>query len=243
MYPSPTNPTLMRYIVLLLPILIGWPETKEYKTWKTYNGSAEGIKYSTLTQIDTTNVAQLQVAWTYHTGDADTLNGSQIQCNPIVVEGVQCNPIVVEGVLYGVGPQMKLFAIDAATGKEMWVFDANAPTDFDHHRLSYHIMINSRGVAYWTDGQQDKRIFFTAGSLTYAVDANTGKPIPTFGNKGAIDLHNDLGRDAKDLFVVSTSPGVVYKNLLIMGTRVKFAHYGHPRKRSATQRTGTHSGV
>ncbi len=186
---------------------------KEYKSWNAYNGSSEAIKYSSLTQIDTTNVTNLQVAWMYHTGDADTLNGSQIQCNPIVIDGT----------LYGVGPQMKLFAIDAATGKEKWVFDANAPTDFDHHRTAFHIMINSRGVAYWTDGQQDKRIFFTAGSLTYAIDATSGKPIPTFGKGGFIDLHEDLDRDAKDLFVVSTSPGMVYKNLLILGTRVNEA--------------------
>lgn len=204
----------MRLFAFLVLLIVGCTTPpKEYKTWKAYNGSAEAIKYSTLTQIDTSNVAQLQVVWTYRTGDADTLNGSQIQCNPIIADGT----------LYGVGPQMKLFAIDAATGKEKWVFDANAQTDFDANRMAFHIMINSRGVAYWTDGQQDRRIFFTAGSLTYAIDANTGKAIPTFGDNGAIDLHHDLGREAKDLFVVSTSPGLVYKNLLIMGTRVNEA--------------------
>jgi quinoprotein glucose dehydrogenase len=98
----------MRLLGFLLLVSIGCSTPpKEYKTWKAYNGSAEAIKYSTLTQIDTSNVAQLQVAWTYHTGDADTLNGSQIQCNPIIVDGT----------LYGVGPQMKLFAIDATPEK------------------------------------------------------------------------------------------------------------------------------
>lgn len=204
----------MRLLAFFAILVLGCATPpKEYKTWNAYNGSSEAIKYSSLTQIDTTNVTNLQVAWMYHTGDADTLNGSQIQCNPIVIDGT----------LYGVGPQMKLFAIDAATGKEKWVFDANAPTVFDHHRTSFHIMINSRGVAYWTDGQQDKRIFFTAGSLTFAIDATSGKPIPTFGKGGFIDLHEDLDRDAKDLFVVSTSPGMVYKNLLLLGTRVNEA--------------------
>jgi len=182
---------------------------KEYTTWNTYNGSKEGMKYSSLTQVDTSNVRQLQVAWTYNTGDADD-KGSQIQCNPIVVDGT----------LYGVGPQMKLFAIDALTGKEKWVFDVNKINDHDKNSLSNHVMINSRGVAYWTDGKDDKRIFFTAGSNTFAIDAVTGKPIPTFGNEGSIDLHDDLGREVKDLYVVSTSPGIIYKNLIILGTRV-----------------------
>ncbi len=186
------------------------PSSNEYSSWQVYNGTKEGMKYSSLTQIDTTNVNQLQVAWSYHTGDADTVHSSQIQCNPIVIDGV----------LYGVGPQMKLFAIDAATGKEKWVFDPNSKTEHDTNRASFHIMINSRGVAYWTDGKTDKRIFFTAGSNTFAVNATTGKPIPSFGNNGSIDLHDGLGRDVKDLFVVNTSPGLIFKNLIILGTRV-----------------------
>ncbi|HNP23318.1 MAG TPA: PQQ-binding-like beta-propeller repeat protein [Panacibacter sp.] len=181
-----------------------------YTGWPNYGGSKDMIRYSSLTQIDTNNVYELTVAWAYHTGDADTVNHSQIQCNPIMVDGI----------LYGVGPQMKLFAIDAATGKEKWVFDANAKTDFDANRFAFHIMINSRGVAYWTDGKDDKRIFFTAGSNTYAIDANTGKPISSFADSGYIDLHNDLGRDVHDLFVVATSPGIIYKDLLIIGARV-----------------------
>ena len=80
-------------------------------------------------------------------------------------------------------------------------FDANAKTDFDANRFAFHIMINSRGVAYWTDGKDDKRIFFTAGSNTYAIDANTGKPISSFADSGYIDLHNDLGRDVHDLLL------------------------------------------
>ncbi len=200
------------YILSLFCLLVFFSCTapKEYKTWEVYNGTKEGIKYSSLTQVDTSNVNELQVAWTYNTGDADTLHGSQIQCNPIMVDGI----------LFGVGPQMKLFAVDALTGKEKWIFDANSKTEFDSDRSSFHNMINSRGVAYWTDGQSDKRIFFTAGSNTFAIDANTGKRIPSFGNNGSIDLHDDLGRDVKDLFVVNASPGIVYKDLIILGTRV-----------------------
>ncbi|MBL7873573.1 MAG: PQQ-binding-like beta-propeller repeat protein [Cyclobacteriaceae bacterium] len=184
--------------------------TKKYTGWPVYNGGKEGLKYSSLTQINTTNVTQLGVAWTYHTGDADTLHHSQIQCNPIMIDGV----------LYGVGPQMKLFAIDAATGIHKWTFDVNANTEFDSNRSAFHNMINSRGVAYWSDGKEDKRIFFTAGSNTFAIDAATGKPISSFGDNGSIDLHENLGRDVSTLFVVNSSPGIVYNNLLILGTRV-----------------------
>jgi quinoprotein glucose dehydrogenase len=199
------------FMLIFCVVLTSCTNSEEkYTGWQVYNGGKEGLKYSSLTQINTTNVNQLQVAWTYHTGDADTVHHSQIQCNPIMVDGV----------LYGVGPQMKLFAVDAATGIQKWVFDVNAKTQFDSNRSAFHNMINSRGIAYWSDGANDKRIFFTGGSNTFAIDATTGKPIPSFGDNGSIDLHDNLGRDVKNLFVVNTSPGTVYKNLLILGTRV-----------------------
>lgn len=195
---------------ILLVFACNSVKEKEYRGWEAYGGSAEMIRYSSLTEIDSNNVAQLKPVWEYSSGDVDTANHSQIQCNPIMVNGT----------LYGVSPQMKLFALDATTGKEKWVFNPNAPTIFDSLRFVYHIMINSRGVAYWSDGKGDDRIFFTAGSNTFAIDANTGKPIRSFADSGSIDLHKGLGREVSHLFVVNTSPGVVYKDLLILGTRV-----------------------
>lgn len=186
------------------------PFGKAYRGWTTYNGTRAGMKYSSLDQVNESNVKDLQVVWTYHTGDADTAHHSQIQTNPIVVDGV----------LYGVSPQMKLFAIDAATGKEKWTFDPNSPPGFEENRSAFHIMINIRGVAWWSDGADDRRIYFTAGSFTYAIDATTGKPVPSFGKDGYIDLHEGLDRDVSDLFVVSTSPPMIYNDLLILGTRV-----------------------
>lgn len=166
------------------------------------------IRYSTLKEIDTANVNQLQIAWTYHTGDADTANHSQIQCNPIIVDGI----------LYGTSPQMKLFAVDAATGKEKWVY--NPFDSLQGNRRSFFIMNNSRGVTYWSDGENDKRIFYTAGSSIHCIDALNGKLVNGFGDSGRVDLHLGLGRDVTDLFITATSPGVVYKDLLIMGSRV-----------------------
>ena len=200
-------------IFFLISILLvcGCHESKnKYINWEVYNGTNSGIKYSSLNQVNTTNVTQLEVAWIYKTGDADTIHSSQIQCNPIVVDGI----------LYGVGPAMKLFAIDAQTGKEKWVFDVNARAATLSDTTKFHNIINSRGIAYWTDGKQDSRIFFTAGSYTYAVNAKTGKPIADFGNNGSIDLHDDLGRDVKDMYVSNSSPGMVFKDLIILGTRI-----------------------
>ena len=139
---------------LMILSLIGCESEKKYNTLSHYKGSPESIQYSSLTEIDTTNVKDLQIAWVYNTGDADTVHHSQIQCNPIVVDGW----------LYGTSPQMKLFAIDAATGKQKWVFDPFDSLAIGENREAFFILNNSRGVAYWSDGKSDKRIFYTAGS-------------------------------------------------------------------------------
>jgi quinoprotein glucose dehydrogenase len=182
-------------------------QTKEpYKDWKVYGGSKQRIQYSALKQIDTNNVQNLQVAWIYHTKDAEP--SSQIQANSIVVEGV----------LYGVSPRLKLFALDPATGHEKWVFDPFKDTTAAGTKRRGVNMC--RGVALYNGGENDQRIFYTVGSFLYCINSLTGKPHPSFGNKGSIDLHNDLGRDVKDLFVTSTTPGMIYKDLIIVGTYV-----------------------
>ena len=187
--------------------------SKNYENWNVYGGTKDAMHYSSLTEVDTNNVNSLQVAWTYHTGDADTVSHSQIQCNPIIVNGV----------MYALTPKMKLFALDAATGKKLWVFDPKVLIAIDTNsqtRLSVSFSNTGRGVTYWTDGKDDKRIFYTAGPFLICVDATTGKAINTFGNNGRIDLHDGLGRDVADRYVTSNTPGVIFKNLLIMGTRV-----------------------
>jgi quinoprotein glucose dehydrogenase len=184
-----------------------------YSGWEKAHGNSDGNKYSSLTDIDTNNVHELQIAWEFHTGDADTAAHSQIQCNPIIVKGI----------MYCTSPQLKLFAIDAATGKQKWVF-----SPFDSipgtTRRSHFILNNNRGVSYWTDGKNDQRIFFAAGSDLLAVDANTGRLVTGFGNNGKIDLHNGLEMEGvQSLFVTATSPPSIYKDLVITGTRVSEA--------------------
>jgi quinoprotein glucose dehydrogenase len=137
----------------------------------------------------------------------DTANHSQIQCRPLFADGT----------LYGTTPRLKVFALDAVTGRQKWVFD---PADSGGNRTGRDFGLNNnRGVAYWQDGDE-RRIFYSAGAQLYSIDAVTGRLVTSFGRNGRVDLHDGLGRDAHDLYVAATSPGVVYKDLLIMGTRV-----------------------
>ena len=224
----PSNKYFSRFcLFVLLTILFSCKSKQEYGSWPQYKGSNENIHYSSLTQVDTTNVKQLQVAWQYHTGDADTANHSQIQCNPIIIDGI----------LFGVSPKMKLFAADAKTGKEKWQFNPFDSMAAD--KKMFFILNNSRGVAYWSDGANDKRIYYTAGSDLYCIDAATGKIIAGFADSGRLDLHNDLDRDVKDLFVTSTSPPIIFNDLLIIGTRVDEGQHAAPGHiRAYDTRTG-----
>ncbi|GAB3888038.1 outer membrane protein assembly factor BamB family protein [Spirosoma agri] len=172
--------------------------------WAEYNGDGARSHYSALTQINQQNVNQLRIAWTYASGGADTMqNRTQMQCNPIVINGV----------LYGVSASTQAFALDAATGKERWktaIRDNGGTT--------------SRGVTYWRSESRtdkpDERIFFGAGKWLYALDAHTGVPIESFGERGRIDLKKGLERPGADEYVVANTPNTIYKNLIIVGVRV-----------------------
>ncbi|MCP3927867.1 MAG: PQQ-binding-like beta-propeller repeat protein [Bacteroidetes bacterium] len=197
-----------RALILIISnifLILGCSSEKEesYTNWAGYLGGPGTNQYSELTQIDTSNVSKLKVAWTYHSGDADSLNRSQIQCNPLIVDGI----------LYGTSPQLKLFALDAATGEELWVFDP-----FENNFQTFGMGVN-RGVCYW-ENEGDKRILYTAGPFIWAVNAETGISISDFGEDGKVDLHKGLDRDVDNLFIVSNTPGIIYKDLLIMGDRV-----------------------
>jgi quinoprotein glucose dehydrogenase len=200
----------MFLLAIVAPVLITCTSntSDSYNEWNVVGGNPTGNKYSSLAQIDTTNASQLQIAWEYHAGDADTAAHSQIQCNPIIIDGV----------LYGTSPKLKLFAVDAATGREKWSyipFDTIAGNKASHFNLN-----NNRGVAYWTDHQKDHRIFYAVGPHIHAVNASTGKIIESFGTNGKVDLHVGLGEEFADLFITHTSAPSVYKDLLLTGTRV-----------------------
>ena len=173
------------------------PETD----WASYLGGPDRNHFSSLTQITPSNVARLEQVWEFRTGDASAR--SQIQCNPIVIDGV----------LYASSPQSKVFALDGSTGRSLWTFDP-----VEGRGAIGPIGIN-RGVSYWQDGR-DRRILFTAGFYLYALHAETGEPVSEFGDEGRVDLRQGLGRDIGDLYLISTSPGAIFRNLLILGSRV-----------------------
>ena len=199
-------------IILIITFSCKTSVKESYKNWSAYGGTKDAMHYSSLTEVDTNNVGQLQVAWRYHTGDADTATHSQIQCNPVIIDRI----------MYALTPAMKLFALDAGTGKRLWAFDPKIFNAGDTSDLAKEAtnLNNGRGVTYWTNGKDDKRIFYSVGYYLICVNGNTGKVITTFGENGRIDLHDGLGRDVKDRFITSNTPGVIYKDLLIMGSRV-----------------------
>ena len=183
-------------IIFLSPPLAHAQDTERKQTqdWPVYGGSRENTHYSTLTQIDRSSVKHLAVAWSFDTRE----------------EGgaLQTSPIEVDGALYGITPTQKVFALDAASGKLLWKFDSGIKgTQPD------------RGLVYWSDKGKSKRILVGVMNFLYALDAATGKPIPSFGDKGRIDLRNDLGREPEKQSIALTSPGIVYKDLIIVGGR------------------------
>jgi quinoprotein glucose dehydrogenase len=173
------------------------------RDWGVYLGDKASTQFSDLAQINRTNVQRLDVAWTFRSGDSRQDNRSQIQCNPLVIGGV----------LYGTSPQLKLLALNAANGRELWRFDP-----FAGGSESSSLGVN-RGVVYWAD-KTGARILFTAGHYLYAINAASGRPILDFGNQGRVDIRENLGRDPEQLFVLSNTPGVIYRDKVILGTRV-----------------------
>jgi quinoprotein glucose dehydrogenase len=164
--------------------------------WPVYLGDKGASHYSQLSQITPGNVPQLKEAWTWRGGDARP-DSSQIQCNPLIVGGV----------LYGTSASMALFALDAASGRELWRLplpDGNGV---------------NRGLTYWSDGDE-RRILYGNGHWLRAIDARTGKLIDGFGVHGLVDLSLNLGRDVTGLAIQANTPGVIYRNLIIMSMRV-----------------------
>ncbi len=166
------------------------------RNWPAYLGDKAASHYSTLGQITPENVGRLELAWTYHGGEArpDT---SQIQCNPLVIDGV----------IYATTAALKVVAIEAATGRELWRFAPAEPNGVN------------RGLSWWADGD-DKRILFGTGHWLHALDARTGKLIDSFGDHGRVDLSVGLGRDVTGLAIQANTPGAVYHDLIIMGMRL-----------------------
>ena len=176
---------------------------KDFKDWDTYLSDHSSSQYSGLDQINAKNVASLNVAWTYSSNDKHEGNRSQIQCNPLIIDGI----------LYGTSATLKLFALKADSGEELWVFDP-----YGGKFQGYGMGVN-RGLMYY-NGQDKRRLFFTADHYLYSVNLTDGTLDQTFGDEGKLDIKKGLGRDVDNLFLNSNSPGIIYEDLVIMGSRV-----------------------
>jgi quinoprotein glucose dehydrogenase len=168
------------------------------------NGGPDNIRYSALTQINASNVSRLQVAWSYDAHDA--FKDSEMQSNPIIVDGI----------LYATTPKLRVVALNAETGREIWTFDPNQGTQ--PQRRYRH-----RGVTVYKD-----RVFFTHRNFLWALDRKTGKPIQPFGDDGRVDLRKGLDRPPESVTISASSPGVIFEDMLVMGSTVPETLPGSP---------------
>lgn len=168
--------------------------------WRTYGGDSGGTHYSTLTQIDRSNVARLREVWRYETGAG----------------GVQTSPLMIGGLLYTINPQQDVVALDAATGKPVWTWDAPESAEQP-----------VRGLTYW-ESNGERRLFTSNGSYLVALDPATGLPVQGFGTNGRLDLREGLGRNPADMPAFLTSPGTIFEDLIITGFRTSESHPAAP---------------
>jgi glucose dehydrogenase len=176
-----------------------WAQTNT--GWTVYNGGLDGDHYSKLAQINRANVKQLKVAWTFDTGEQG---------------GIQDNPLIVGRTLYAYTPTQKIVALDAATGKLKWKYDSGIGGTQP-----------VRGMTWWEDSGRG-RVFAGIMNFLYCLDAETGKPVETFGEQGRIDLRKELRGNYEEQSIVLTTPGVIYKDLIIVGGRNPETHPAPP---------------
>ncbi len=185
---------MTRTLILLLSILthaLG----QDHRGWKDYGGGADAAQYSSLKQIDRSNVAKLEVAWTYPIGESKRMF---------------FNPVIVDDLMYVMGKNSSIVALEAKTGKEVWTYAPPADTK----------IITNRGINYWeSKDRSERRLLFASNHALRAIDARTGKAIADFGVGGSVDLKLGLGRDPKLIpLVQSTTPGRVFEDLIILGS-------------------------
>jgi quinoprotein glucose dehydrogenase len=178
--------------------------------WPAYNGGVDGDHYSRLAQINRENVSRLQVAWSFDTGEKG---------------GIQANPLIVGRTLYAFTPSLQVIALDAATGRLKWKFDPG--TGNKGHSAGLGFAQPSRGLSWWTDGRES-RLFAGVVNFLYCLDPSTGQPVASFGEGGRIDLRKGLREPYEQQSIALTTPGMVYKDLIIVGGRNPESHPAPP---------------
>ena len=170
-------------------------QKRDHSTWSDYGGAPDGAQYSSLRQINRSNVTKLERAWSFNTGDE----------RPYLF-----NPLIVGRTMYVLAHNNSVTALDAVTGREAWT----------HAFTGKRALITTRGLNYWqsSDGR-DRRLILAVDNALQELNAMTGEAIASFGHEGRIDLREGLGRDPEKLALVqSYNPGKVYKDLIILGS-------------------------
>jgi quinoprotein glucose dehydrogenase len=160
--------------------------------WPIYGGDRYQNHYSLLTQIDRSNVRSLKEVWRFDSNEPG---------DP------QTNPLIIGRTLYAYTPEIEVVGLDAVTGKLLWKFDSGVRGSGPQ-----------RGLAYWTDGTE-RRLFASVMNRLFALNPDNGQPVPGFGDNGAVDLRKDLRGEPAEHYVSLTSPGMIYKDLIIVGFR------------------------
>ena len=175
---------------------------QDHTTWSQYGGGADSSHYTALRQIDKSNLAQLHPAWTYPSGDG---------------RSYLFNPIVIDNIMYVLARNSSLVALDAATGKEIWIH-ANLPG------------LSTRGIAFWqSSNHKDRRLIFAINNYLEEIDAGTGKSILTFGKRGLVNLREGLGRDPSTVArIQSDTPGRVFEDLILLGSSTGESYLSPP---------------
>jgi quinoprotein glucose dehydrogenase len=182
--------------------------------WPVYGGDPGGMRYSTLTDVNRDNVSRLTRAWTWATGE---LPIPQTDSTKAARPGTfQATPLMVNDTLYLSTPYNRVVALDASTGRQLWRFDPGAHA---YGQPSNGTGFVHRGVALWTDGRE-RRVFINSRWRLIALDAATGKPIPSFGANGEVDVTTGLGWKVNPLHYTNTSPPVIWGDLVILGNGV-----------------------
>ena len=175
----------------------------QFRTWEVYKGGPEANNYSALNQVNKSNVKNLSVAWEFYPEDEP--EGFRIW-------KYECNPIVIGNVMYIVSAWRHIYALNATTGEEIWSFDPL------NGKRGGGVL---RGVTYWKDEKSvEERIFFSARSRLFSIDAKTGLPDETFGENGSVDLRASLENKDGSKVVRLSTPGIIFKNLIIVGSVV-----------------------
>jgi quinoprotein glucose dehydrogenase len=184
--------------LLLAAALAAFAADDPYATWTQYLGGPDSTQYSSLKQINKSNVRQLDVAWSYPAGDRTYLFG----------------PIVVDGVMYVVARNNAIVALDAATGKELWIHENQGA-------------VGARGINYWeSKDRSDRRLLYLNAGFLTAIDARTGQTIMSFGDNGRTDLRVGLNRDLESVRPLQTNnPGRIFDHIIIMSLPASGASY------------------